>query len=1361
MDTFRVFISSTFKNFQFERNYLSQNLYKPLDNLCRSRGYAFHDIDLRWGISNEASIDNKSLLLCLEEIKKCQATNIKPNFLLMLGDYYGWKPLPYLIPLDEYNLLYDYLDEESRGLFKQCYALDENYINKAYVLQARCGDMLDDAVWKSVEGRLHSALEKAAVCALPSQCTGKYIYSATHQEVNQGLFIDDDIKAYTFVFIKDEGNIYKDDEDYDRAQQLKKRIMALLPASQYAVYSSYEQFPEAVSKAYNFLQETISSQINISSASSIEDTYFNELDKYYIPNFDFEQELLLGIKNCQAGNIFVTSLPHGGKTTLFRRLNKMIQNSYFWSANTDFDHQSILQLVRYIIKVITRNKENPILEYDNACYFLQKALDMGGGCEEKVVFLIDGADSLLDYKEIGEMIFHVRSSQNIVFLFSVEGFPLGVDNLKKFSIPPMSYSNKSKFFLSILQERGRCLSGEQHKYFMSLLQTSDLQFIRFIANKAVSMRSYDPIQVAFKDLEGLVHEEINSLSSPAFYGNILIERILNYLVFSEFGISEFELLELLRLDKEVLHYLKQTVKWEFDESLGIPKVILYRIMSDLSYCIIEYIEKGEVIYRLSSSTIMTTIRKYYNTQLRAEIYELYKSYFKSKCIYRNKKGDINDRVVKQLISIARKESSELCKLLDEVSFCDGCIKLNEIGFLLDGYAKLNKISSTIYKTIINNISQLQIFKDMFISYYHSENKCSANKVNYFDNHDIIHAKYVINFLGEDIKYAYFISDDEYVVAYGNMLVILNSTDGSKKAKRGLPIAIKGCCLSADKTTLLIAGIQISLDNCALFLYLVNAKNLEINKVLELKNPASKDSFIGEQVNIQPISNSDFFVMFSVGDLAWFKSEYYAYSIIKSEIKKLFSFKALTFPSVGIIGDLYCVMHFGAYVYVLYSLVNGQLLSRHAMPLCPNGTIISSDEDTTSIYSFSDEKGLYKISVNNNKLVFRKVFILHNEASAWSNKFFLNNCFLQKFSNCNFSNVYTFDGKFLGTVNWDGNSYVLEKRGKDILVVTLGGGIIRYTIDEDISYDLTKINYSLSQIYKNIFRGLKRAKSYWKRFNQSWEIKVLSPDGEYLAKLSQNSLTIFHNGKICFKYYYNNKKCLDCDVKFISKRVLVWRMSPRQVKIIDIQKKKIEAISKLNSTDELLVYGQEMSIRKGSLDGGIWKYIIGDTIQLKKYYNTDIHKPEKIIKSLRKQNKIQLLFCFIIPSQLIYDSSENDLVIYLDSSIAVRMKNNILYCYTHNSEEVLMQSYVESSNYIYFERGESHINTSFRDNVKIHNNILYIYLYRLHLIIVYDYAKKSRLQYWVDQDVSDVEFDNNIIRIFYNNDTIKTIDVVIA
>ena len=80
MSSFRVFISSTFKNFEFERNYLAQNLYAPLNNSCRRKGYAFHAIDLRWGISTEASLDNKSMLLCLDEIKNIKKRTLNPIF---------------------------------------------------------------------------------------------------------------------------------------------------------------------------------------------------------------------------------------------------------------------------------------------------------------------------------------------------------------------------------------------------------------------------------------------------------------------------------------------------------------------------------------------------------------------------------------------------------------------------------------------------------------------------------------------------------------------------------------------------------------------------------------------------------------------------------------------------------------------------------------------------------------------------------------------------------------------------------------------------------------------------------------------------------------------------------------------------------------------------------------------------------------------------------------------------------------------------------------------------------------------------------------------------------------------------------
>jgi hypothetical protein len=36
--------------------------------------------------------------ICLRELERCQEGGPKPNFLILLGDRYGWRPLPEVIP---------------------------------------------------------------------------------------------------------------------------------------------------------------------------------------------------------------------------------------------------------------------------------------------------------------------------------------------------------------------------------------------------------------------------------------------------------------------------------------------------------------------------------------------------------------------------------------------------------------------------------------------------------------------------------------------------------------------------------------------------------------------------------------------------------------------------------------------------------------------------------------------------------------------------------------------------------------------------------------------------------------------------------------------------------------------------------------------------------------------------------------------------------------------------------------------------------------------------------------------------------------------------------------------------------------
>jgi tetratricopeptide (TPR) repeat protein len=83
----RVFISSTFRDMQAERDHLVKFVFPELRRLCETRGVTWGEVDLRWGVTDEEAAEGKVLPICLEEIKRC-----RPYFLCLLGERYGWIP---------------------------------------------------------------------------------------------------------------------------------------------------------------------------------------------------------------------------------------------------------------------------------------------------------------------------------------------------------------------------------------------------------------------------------------------------------------------------------------------------------------------------------------------------------------------------------------------------------------------------------------------------------------------------------------------------------------------------------------------------------------------------------------------------------------------------------------------------------------------------------------------------------------------------------------------------------------------------------------------------------------------------------------------------------------------------------------------------------------------------------------------------------------------------------------------------------------------------------------------------------------------------------------------------------------------
>ena len=83
----RVFISSTFRDMQAERDHLIRNVFPELRARCRARAVTFTEVDLRWGITEEEASNGGVVAICLQEIDRS-----RPYFIGLLGERYGWVP---------------------------------------------------------------------------------------------------------------------------------------------------------------------------------------------------------------------------------------------------------------------------------------------------------------------------------------------------------------------------------------------------------------------------------------------------------------------------------------------------------------------------------------------------------------------------------------------------------------------------------------------------------------------------------------------------------------------------------------------------------------------------------------------------------------------------------------------------------------------------------------------------------------------------------------------------------------------------------------------------------------------------------------------------------------------------------------------------------------------------------------------------------------------------------------------------------------------------------------------------------------------------------------------------------------------
>lgn len=196
---FRVFVSSSFRDLWAERDRL-QKVFEGLQAWCREQGAQFQAIDLRWGISEAAGENHATMAICLEELYRCRRITPRPNFILLLGDRYGWQPLPSCLFEEEFQLLLaacaGATAEQDKRLLEAWYARDKNSVPVERVLKPRAEDF-DEKLLRTVMQR---AADAAFAADDPRR--NKYFDAATHQEIRHGALEADQAEEHVFCYFR-------------------------------------------------------------------------------------------------------------------------------------------------------------------------------------------------------------------------------------------------------------------------------------------------------------------------------------------------------------------------------------------------------------------------------------------------------------------------------------------------------------------------------------------------------------------------------------------------------------------------------------------------------------------------------------------------------------------------------------------------------------------------------------------------------------------------------------------------------------------------------------------------------------------------------------------------------------------------------------------------------------------------------------------------------------------------------------------------------------------------------------------------------------------------------------------------------
>lgn len=683
--TFRVFISSTFSDMRAERKILQAKVFPRLEEFCTQYGAKFQAIDLRWGVNEEIQLDQKTLDVCLNEIRRCQNISPKPNFIILLGDRYGWQPIPNKIPLDEFESILNALNKNEKDLLNLWYSKDENADPAEYVLLPRKGDEKDYAVWSETEKKLRNILRSAIKkTSFDNIQKIKYLTSATHREIILGALDASsaryDSREHVFAYFRSVKNLPQDitagsyiditdgkPDEYCKKQLslLKEELRLKLPVHVNDYESEWDDdrviFDEDrfALMVYSHIRSIIEEQLRdakIQEESLQEESHHMEHKIALAANFAGRQDALnqisMYIASKSVNKIMVISgEPGTGKSSVIAKAVSGLKKSsavivYRFLGITP-GSSTIQSLLNNICQRIAccygtnieslsgENSRKLPYSIENQKKLFISCLELATD-ERPLVLFLDGLDQLTGEAPLKTFNWlpGILPPNVKIIVSIVKEYESLLTDAVTYSLAPMSEPEGEEIIDNLLLAYKRKLTSLQKRQILEKFKENGTPlYLRFALEMAMTWHSYSQEIYLPSSIEGILNIFLENLEKE--HTKELVSRAIGYILCGRFGgLSENDILGLLSYDDEYWNIFLSTChpdhRNEIEEAGKLPVVLWSRLFLDLEPYLAERSALDTVIITLFHRQMSDFLRKRYlyneaGLQKKIASYYIYKS----------------------------------------------------------------------------------------------------------------------------------------------------------------------------------------------------------------------------------------------------------------------------------------------------------------------------------------------------------------------------------------------------------------------------------------------------------------------------------------------------------------------------------------------------------------------------------------------------------------------------------------------------------------------------------------------------------------------------------------------------------------